>query len=368
MNVLILLPAELDSNSGYQADIYASRMATLGHQTFVVHAGTPAPPGSLSYRAATHLDFFENTAEHLRAFEPDVVYAWTPREIVRLLWEKLVSESQAGFRLVIHFEDNEQLLAENCQPEMIATGSNLRFFDPERGAGFIDRADGFTFVVETLAEIVPIEGRPVFTIGVPYDDRIFRPEARNVNWRRGQGINDDCLVIVYSGNVHRLNFEDVSLLYRAVGRLAETRSVSLIRTGGGIPIDSSDNRVTDLGFVPRQEMPGVLAAADLFVQPGCPGPFDNYRFPSKIPEMAITGRPLICPDLPCLSAFKHGEEIFKCKMEDPDAIGDAVTEVISTTGLHEKLSRGAVSAAMRECDPAKTAPELAEFFISIVEQ
>ena len=40
----------------------------------------------------------------------------------------------------------------------------------------------------------------------------------------------------------------------------------------------------DLGFVSRDRLWDLLAAADVFVQPGGPSPFNDYRFPSKLPD------------------------------------------------------------------------------------
>jgi hypothetical protein len=40
----------------------------------------------------------------------------------------------------------------------------------------------------------------------------------------------------------------------------------------------------------------LLALADLLVQPGKPDAFNDYRFPSKLPEFLSVGRPVILPD------------------------------------------------------------------------
>lgn len=367
MKILFLLYSELNCNSGYHVDIFAAKLVELGHEVMVVHAGSEEVSDSLAYRTSTHANFLENTAQLLREFHPDIVCAWTPREIVRMLWEKLCKESSERFKLVIHYEDNEVLLAERCQPEIRAAGSNLGFFDLIQGQGFIDRADGFTLVTESLQEIVPVGGRQFLTVGAPYDDRVFCQKPRNDSWRHEHGIAEGSLVIVYSGNVHRVNQEDVGFLYRAVDQLASRMPLTLVRTGVGMPVEGAKKYLIDLGFVSRLELPGILAAADLFVQPGQPGPFDSYRFPSKIPEMAVIGRPIICPDLPSLSSFVDRIEVFKCEMKGPDDISDAVVEVISTPGLYEKLSAAAVVAAERECSPGPKAARLVGFYRKVLE-
>ena len=50
-----------------------------------------------------------------------------------------------------------------------------------------------------------------------------------------------------------------------------------------------------LGQVERRLLIDLLKSADLFVQPGRPGPFNDYRLPSKLPEFMAVGRPIVLP-------------------------------------------------------------------------
>jgi glycosyltransferase involved in cell wall biosynthesis len=326
MQVLFILYGTLDSNSGYQADILATKLSTLGHGVMVAHAGAPVDASPYNYAPLTHSNLYESTRQHMQLFQPDIILAWTPREIVRLLVDRVRAETPAS-KLIIHFEDNEWALRDACVPEMIAAQSNLAFFDPERGQPLLDAADAFTCVVDSLRDVIPLAGRPCHAFYAPYDDRLFQPCGRNLALRRALGIADDCRVIVYSGNVHRLNLADVRLLYQAVEQLARSENTMLIRTGAGIPISEGSEHVIDKGWVSRNELPGLMAAADLFVQPGCPGPFNDHRFPSKIPEMAVTGRPIVGDDLPYTRVFKNGEIVWKRSVSTVDRLVAAIRSV-----------------------------------------
>ena len=47
------------------------------------------------------------------------------------------------------------------------------------------------------------------------------------------------------------------------------------------------------GFVPKARLPRLLALADVLVQPGRAGAFNDYRLPSKLPEfLAAKRRPI----------------------------------------------------------------------------
>ena len=54
-------------------------------------------------------------------------------------------------------------------------------------------------------------------------------------------------------------------------------------------------QTVQVGPVPWLEVPGYLALADAFVQPGSPDDFNRYRLPSKLPEFLAMGRPVILP-------------------------------------------------------------------------
>src|ERR1035438_1397016 len=53
--------------------------------------------------------------------------------------------------------------------------------------------------------------------------------------------------------------------------------------------------VIDLGFLPRSDVPSLLAVADVLVQPGRPDRFNEYRFPCKLPEFLVSGKPVVLP-------------------------------------------------------------------------
>ena len=57
-----------------------------------------------------------------------------------------------------------------------------------------------------------------------------------------------------------------------------------------------------------REVPGYLALADAYVQPGAPDEFNRYRLPSKLPEFLSMGRPVILPACNLGNELVDGEE------------------------------------------------------------
>ena len=47
--------------------------------------------------------------------------------------------------------------------------------------------------------------------------------------------------------------------------------------------------------MPRASVPKLTAIADVLVQPGCANDFNDYRFPSKLPEFLAAGKPVLLP-------------------------------------------------------------------------
>ena len=108
--------------------------------------------------------------------------------------------------------------------------------------------------------------------------------------------------MVYTGNIHCSNLAEIQSLAMALVLLRrQGMRVKLLRTGSSyVPapwdgLEELKSVVVELGFLPRQRMPELLAAADVLVQPGESNRFNDYRFPSKLPEYLVSGRPVILP-------------------------------------------------------------------------
>ena len=65
--------------------------------------------------------------------------------------------------------------------------------------------------------------------------------------------------------------------------------------------------ISDLGVLPKQDLPDLLALADVCVQPGKKDSFEDFRLPGKIPEWLAMGLPVVIPDTNIAHLFKDGE-------------------------------------------------------------
>jgi glycosyltransferase involved in cell wall biosynthesis len=238
----------------------------------------------------------------------DLIHSFTPREHVRRFTERVAHAH--GCPYVVHLEDNEWVVLADHVGASVANGNEpiprtltdsvIPYYrlNPTYGPAFLRGAAAATVVVERLLEHLPegISGRVIWP---GFDERLADlPSAESARARLG--VPDCDLVVGYTGNVHHSNVGEVRSLYLAV-RILRSRGVDalLLRTGSnqleaGWDMDVSPGEaLLELGFVERELMPFVLAASDVFVQPGGPGDFNDYRFPSKLPDCLVSGRPVV---------------------------------------------------------------------------
>jgi GT2 family glycosyltransferase/glycosyltransferase involved in cell wall biosynthesis len=354
LNVLFVLPQTIDGNSGLHVQLHSSRLKIQGVScAFVVPDDTlsqrEAPPDAsvLSYTSALSPEF---------AFPYDIIHAWTPREKVRKVCEALLARRNCP--LIIHLEDNEEYLTEvttgrpfselNLLPD---TELNKLIpahrYHPRKGRAFLDKADGLTLIINTLDRF-NTRNVPSMVLPAPVDERLFYPRPLNTGLLRELDIPDSHVVLTYIGNVHDGNKEEVRELYKAVTRLnSQGCPATLLRTGldkKGVGIEKWDvQHVKHLGIVERIRVPEVLAAADILVQPGVPGPFNDQRMPSKLPEYFASGRPVVLPKTNLGLQVEHLKEAYVLDRADDEGITKAVLDIKATNSLAGSLAAGGLN-------------------------
>lgn len=381
--ILFLLPGSFAANSALHVAALANELAGAGHTCAVAVAHdveTLAHHEQPAFRGVTHAD-----AAAGRAFAdgapPDVIHAWTTRENVRRLATAL--RARHGGRLVVHLEDNEpQLLAVTLgrPPAELAALPDAELdrlvppdlSHPRRAREFLAAADGVTVILERLREFVP-PGRPSVVLWPAADPRYFFPRPLPREFRSQLHLPPDGLVLAYHGNVHASNAAEMRELYAAVARLNEGGCpVTLLRTG----LDRADflgpwaararPHVLELGhLLHHRHLPPLLALADVFVQPGVPDAFNDYRFPSKLPEFFALGRPVVLPRTNLGLHLRHGHDALVLERADAAGLTAAVRELHGDPALRERLGRGAAAFAAEHFSWARSAEKLAAFLASL---
>src|SRR6266513_5260358 len=112
MNVLFVLYHDFSANSAIHVHNFANQLARRQHQVAVAVPDRKETGSNLGEQLYATLTFSECDGSWKRLFgndsPPDVVHAWTPREIVRRFFEKL--SRLCFFNLFVHLDDNEEII------------------------------------------------------------------------------------------------------------------------------------------------------------------------------------------------------------------------------------------------------------------
>ena len=383
LNLLFILPGSFASNSALHAAALANELAAAGHAAALA---VPFDPETLAhhehpaFRGLTHAE-----AEAGVIFPdgrgPDLIHAWTTRENVRRLAERLREHHRA--RLVVHLEDNEQeILALSlgrsaAELEKLPAAELDRLVPPalahpRRSREFLAAADGVTVITDRLREFVPA-GRPAHTILPAADARYFFSRPLPVEFRQVLDLAPDSTLLFYHGNAHAANAAEMRELYAAVLQLnREGPPVTLLRTGLnqvdflGDLADAVAPFVLELGqILHHRHLPPLMALADIFVQPGRADAFNDYRFPSKLPEFFALGRPVILPRTNLGATLRHGLDAYVLDRADAAGIAAAVRELRRDRALAERLAAGAVALAAKHFSWTRSAEALATFYATL---
>lgn len=199
---------------------------------------------------------------------------------VRDLWPEgivAVGALRAGHPLVRALEQVERLLYRSA-------------------AGVVSVTD--SFVAHFVAHGVARERIAVVKNGI--DAHLFDPDAPPAPLRAQLGIPTDALLLLYCGTIGMA--QDVGLLARAAALAPPALRLHVVVVGDGVERQKVADEVTALGVgatvhllpsVPRREVPGLLAAADVGAVILRDDPAFAGYLPSKIFEIMAMRRPIV---------------------------------------------------------------------------
>jgi glycosyltransferase involved in cell wall biosynthesis len=376
VNVVFVNHTSFASNSAIHIFHVANELVRLGVGcTVAVPSGveTVQELGAPLFRACT-------VDELLQAPPGDsvttLIHAWTPREGVRCNTEKLAAHLGCGY--VVHLEDNEESILERMLGVSVAQLSRRpeaeivvpeSLSHPIRYRRFLAGAAGVTALIDRLLEFKPAEV-PGQVFWPAFDAELDWGRPRDEELRQRLGIAPEERVVVYTGNVHPANQREVSSLYLALA-LVRRRGVPvrLVRTGEDFVLpfvqplaETMAAFVVNLGRRPRSELPAVLSLADVLVQPGGPDPFNDFRFPSKLPEFFASGIPVMLPRSNIGRALKDGEQCLLLEEGNALEIARKLEPLLSDEESRRRIGAAGRAFALENLSWPKAARDLLAFY------
>jgi glycosyltransferase involved in cell wall biosynthesis len=322
LNIVFVNHATFNNNSAGHITGFANVLAERGHNVVVCARGNPktvndfgVPKFHMVSRAGLMSkpqilrDIFAESFDR-----PTLIHCWSAREIVRVTAIPAIQKFQIPY--FVHFEDNDEAItrAELGLTAEEAKQLSSRDWDerlpsglshPVRASSFVSEAAGITIIVDALRQLIP-SGIPFHLLQPGLDLALLTSPIDRVGRSllcHKFNIPLGACIISYTGNVHRANARDMLKFYAAIQEI-NSRGISahLIRTGSNFCPELEDefkglaaNHVSELGCVDRPTLMEVFSLAEIFVQPGHAGEFDDYRLPAKLPDLLASGRPVILP-------------------------------------------------------------------------
>jgi glycosyltransferase involved in cell wall biosynthesis len=383
VNILFVNYGDFTTNSLNHIAGFANALSLRGH------ACTVAVPGGKDsfavvreplFTPATYAELLHHPAAFPDGRPADLIHAWTPREGVRKF--VLAYQAHAAARLVVHLEDNEEHLIATWTGRPVAElrdrldaellgAQQAGLPHPVRYRNLLRLADGVTVIVDALRRFVPA-GPPVQCLPPGVDFSLYQPQPRDPALVRELGLRGFEKILVYTGSLTFANEPEIRDLYAAVRLLnRQGRPTRLVRTGFNSPefeqgfAAEFKDVVLDLGFVEKARLPRLLALADVLVQPGRPGAFNDCRLPSKLPEFLAMGRPVVLPAANVAASMTDGRDALFLHTGTPEEIAAACGRIFADAELAERLARGAPAFARKHFDLAVNTDGLLRFYEAV---
>ena len=382
MNILFVNYGDFTTNSLNHIGGFANTLCAAGHACVVA-----VPHGRDTLQHIDRPLFIAATFEEVLSLPKifpngrpaDLIHAWTPREGVRKFVLAYQRQCPAPARLVVHLEDNERFLLESYTGRTFAALRDAPLADtaawivdglphPVRHETFLRLADGVTHIVDRLHEFVPADV-PAQLLPPGVDFSLYAPLPPDPELRAELKVRDDERVIVFTGSNTFANEAEMRELYVAVVLLNQRGTPTrLIRTGFNSPSfvaglsPDLQRHVLDLGFVAKPLLPRLLALADVLVQPGRPGPFNDYRLPSKLPEFLAAGKPVVLPAANLAHLLEDGRDALFLRFGTPEDIAETCERLFADDSLRASLGECAAAFARRYFDLAANTGTLESFY------
>ncbi len=370
---------------GVHIHFLANALVELGHEC---HVFLPAVEGATKYFGTPLYSLY--AFPQLRDlptefFDESVLHVWTTRETVRVPTAFLRKRNKRPY--LVHLEDNEvfiaakELGAETLEEQKNIVKENPQLLEnyiqtnPLHFKAFMRSSSGVTCIIKKLEEFVP-EDVPTMTFWPACEEDFFRiPLERDFAARHACDMGDDLFVLVYPGAIHEFTGEKFVQLLLAVDQLhKEGFSIQILRAGienyayDEAALELYGKYVVWLGDVAAHQLPPFVALADFLVQPGSPGDFDDYRFPSKAPYFLASGRPVILPNCNVAEKLQHGSDCFLMKEGSCEEIAKYLKMLMLHPPLAKSMGQKGRATARALFSWQKSAKALVPFYRQALEK
>jgi glycosyltransferase involved in cell wall biosynthesis len=386
MRIALIAHCNFEGNSAMHVFSLATELQKFGHECCVLVPDSPETAkqhGDPTFRVMDYDSASKDALHFTNGAAPEIIHAWSPREHVRTITNTLVTRFKCPY--VVHMEDNEEQIVKDELPSLDYSEFQLLPDDlveqlskpyrvrPRKYREFIEYASGYSCLIDRLMEFKP-QNIPGVVFWPGFDAPFAKiAEIDRMEVRTRFGLMESDVILLYSGNVHVSNVKDIQRLYLAVALLRQRGlQLKLIRTGWNYAdLEFNDRReldkhLIDFGFVRRADIPLLVAISDILVQPGKSDPFNDYRFPSKLPEYLVSGRPVILPNSNIGAVLEDGLHVLKLYTGSVKELAGAILSLIRSPNLMSVLGQNSRKFALEHLTWEKGAKILDGLYQTLV--
>ena len=210
---------------------------------------------------------------------------------------------------------------------------------------------------------------PCETVMLGVDLEFFSPRLPDLDAARKYGVGKGERVIVYHGGLNGFTGPAIETLCKAVVLVNEQGVPCRLLRAGPFALEflkqfppGAASMISDLGVLPRADLPDLLALADVFVQPGHIDPFEDLRLPGKIPEFLAMGRPVILPDANIAHLFQDGIDAVLLRRGTAEEIAEKCIALFADRQKADAIGRAGRRLAEEYFDVSKQVRRLEDVY------
>ena len=175
------------------------------------------------------------------------------------------------------------------------------------------------------------------------DVSMFHPESRGESFRRMHALIDD-FIVIYAGALGLAN--GVEILLDAASRLRDQSGIKFVIVGSGkhemrLRRQAEAMKLPNLLFVaaqPKEQMPEVLAAADVCVATLTPALTLQVTFPNKVFDYMAAARPtVLAMGGPIREVIKNSGGGLCVRPGDGEAVAQAILDLRNSSCLRAEM-------------------------------
>jgi len=205
-----------------------------------------------------------------------ILHFWTPRKYLLEYLHLL----QSKFKTVIHLEDNYRFLSKQSTNKCFSHSTTLRLI-----RGF----DSVTIINEKLSDLYSDSVRSSFLLRAPTKHK--KSLGRNIK-----------SVILHLGTINQYNFRQIYEFINA--NRMEGGRFALVGKNFFPEAFRNLSFCDDYGFIKEKKLKEIFSFILLSFVPYLNPEFDQYRYPSKVPDLLAAGIPTLLPN------YEYYQDIF----------------------------------------------------------